>query len=138
MAHATGHETSGDEVDMTTLEEALAQNALLREALEKIKGLLSAGNIDGATEVHKSVSLNDAWWQAENALSATPADCLRQVRAEVLEEAAKHCDTFIVKATIHDSDFVIGQSTAAEQIKAAILKDKPKRKNPPPRRTADG
>ena len=56
----------------------------------------------------------------------TPADAKaaleavrREAKAEALREAAGSCDTF--DGPVSDSDFVAGQSTAAQQIRSAIL-----------------
>ena len=65
------------------LTEACAQIAVLREALEEIRQFKSAS---------PSSPLRVKIWvkQADGALAATPSDCYAQIRAEVLEKAAKY------------------------------------------------
>jgi hypothetical protein len=79
----------------------------------------------------------DVWLAAENALDDMLCNCIEasgtaeQFRADNItpiartimaerERCAKECDRFDAPAS--DSDFVTGQATAAQQIRAAIRK----------------
>ena len=115
------------------LTEARAAIAKLREALEpfakhfdKHDYIYSRRGGDHArySDTHPSFEVGadeirlGKWRDASKALTATPADCLKQIRAEVLEEAAQSIERKMQSA---HHDFTSWQ--ARNLIRA--LKDKP-------------
>lgn len=110
------------------IEESKALAARLREAereRDEAREKLAAWMIERSFATGHGDTLDDLLSELAFSVAEIRAERdrlkaeLAAARAAALEEAAKCCDAF--DGPVSDSDFVNGQATAAQQIRAAIL-----------------